>query len=170
MRLALICSEYNEQFFWGDGWWIHFKGDDDFIMIRFDIINVLLKYHFKFKLCYFNSSVHTNLFKILVKRCGDFRKKCVSCTMNCYEKLANISISTSVASVRHSVSELKGTSYFPNILWFLVPFFLELHQFFLFLFETLIGFIKVGLEFGLKVIFRIWILRGDSKHVIYNMS
>ena len=45
----------------------------------------------------------------------------------------------------------------------------EIHQFLFWLFENLIIFIKLGLYFSLKVIFRTWMFRGDSKNFILNM-
>ena len=47
-------------------------------------------------------------------------------------------------------------------------FSLELNQLFLLLLKTFIGFIRIGLDFGLKVIFRRWIFRGESNHSISN--
>ena len=38
-----------------------------------------------------------------------------SCTMNCYEILTDVSFSTSVDSGKHSVSVLRGTSYFFSV-------------------------------------------------------
>ena len=49
-------------------------------------------------------------------------------------------------------------------------FSLELIQIFLFLFETLIRFGKLGLEFVLKVIFRIWSFRGVRVTTLFIIS
>ena len=58
---------------------------------------------------------------------------------------------------------------FFNLFRFLMLLFHEIYQFFLWLFETLIIFIKLGLEFGLKEIFKRWIFRGEIKHFIFNV-
>ena len=50
-----------------------------------------------------------------------------------------------------------------NISRFIVVFLLKLSQFFFFSFKN------IGLEFSLKMIFRRWIFRGDSKHFIFNL-
>ena len=61
------------RFVWSDGWYIHFKDDDYFNIISFDIINVIFKCYFSSEFCCFNSS-HTNLLELIVKGCGNFRK------------------------------------------------------------------------------------------------
>ena len=50
--------------------------------------------------------------------------------------------------------------------WFHVLFSLELYQLLLFILKTLIILRNLGFEFSLKVIFRRWMFRGDSKHFI----
>ena len=47
---------------------------------------------------------------------------------------------------------------------FIMMFFLKLYQFFFLFFKTLIRWRNIGLEFSLKVIFRIWMF--NSKHFI----
>ena len=49
-------------------------------------------------------------------------------------------------------------------------FCLKIYQLFLLFLKTLIRWITLGLGFSLKVIFRRWMLRGDSKHSILNVS
>ena len=87
--------------------------------------------------------------------------------MNYDENLYNVLFSTSLASEGCSVSGLRGTILFPIFLS-IVVFPLEIQLLLLLLlFEALIIFIKLGLEFGLKVIFRVWNFRGEINHFIF---
>ena len=54
-----------------------------------------------------------------------------------------------------------------ELVWFL--FFLELYQLFFWLLRNFIRWRKLGLGFSLKVIFRRWIFRGESKHFIFSV-
>ena len=56
-----------------------------------------------------------------------------------------------------------------NLFRFLMLLFYEVHKFFFWLFENLIRFIKLGLEVGLKELFRRWMFRGDIKNLILNV-
>ena len=60
-------------FVWSDGWYIYVKGDYDFHIIRFDLINVILKCCFSLEFFCFNSA-QTNLLEIIFKGCGNSRK------------------------------------------------------------------------------------------------
>ena len=61
-------------------------------------------------------------------------------------------------------------TWFFNLFRFLMLLFHEIHQFFFWLFEYLIKFIELGLEFGLKLIFIKWSFRSYSKRFIFNVS
>ena len=52
--------------------------------------------------------------------------------------------------------------------WFNLLFYLELYQFLFLLLKTLIRWMNLGLQFSLKVIFIICMLRDESKHFILN--
>ena len=47
--------------------------------------------------------------------------------------------------------------------------FYEIYQLFFWLFKTFIRFIKIGLEFGIKVFFRRWSFKSESKHFVFNV-
>ena len=111
-------------------------------MISFDIINVIFKCCLRFKFCCLNYDVHTNLFELLVKGCGNVYKYAYPVQCFC-------SLSTSVASESHMVYVLIGTSYF-YLFRLLMLFYLEIHQFLFFLFEALVRFIKLGIGVSLK--------------------
>ena len=136
-------------------------------MIRFDLRNILFKCCFRFKLCCFNSTSHTNPFKIISKLCGNFRNMLLL-----YNELwSNIDwcFIENFSSFReaHCFFDDRNQFFF-EMFRFLMLFYLAIHKLFL-LFKTFIRFIKLGLEFGLKEIFRRWNLRGESKHFIFNM-
>ena len=53
--------------------------------------------------------------------------------------------------------------------WFLMLLLYEIHTFLFWLFNNLIKFIKIGMEFNLKSVFRRWSFRSESDHLIFNM-
>ena len=85
------------------------------------------------------------------------------------ERSADISLIPSVASKSHDISEVIVNTSFFDLFRFLVLLSHKIYQLFFCLFKTLIWFIKLGLEFGLKAIFRRWIFRSESKHLIFNV-
>ena len=166
----------------------------------------------------FNSTSHINLFKLIIKECGDFEvwwnsdccfieyfsrlwethrfwvernqflfnlfqflmlfyldlQKLLFCCSKLWPDLPNLAWSlVSKWSSADLFSEVSGTTSFQicSDENFLIPFvvFLVTYQFSFLLLKTLIKLIKIGLEFGLKVIFIIWSFRGDRNHSISNV-
>ena len=59
--------------------------------------------------------------------------------------------------------------FWQELVWFHLFFYLELYQLLFWLFKNLIIWRNLGLEFTLKVIYRRWIFRGESKYSIFNV-
>ena len=121
-------------------------------MIIFDIINSLFKCWFRFKYFYLNSAVHTKWIKIIVKGCSNFRNKELWWKFDWYF-IDNFSIFWEALCFWADSNQL------------LFDIFLLL----MLLFGNLIIFIKLGLEFGIKAIFRRSIFIIESKHLIFNV-
>ena len=62
-----------------------------------------------------------------------------------------------------------SNQFFFNLFWFLMLLFHEINQIFFLLFKQLIRFIKLGLEFSLKVFFIRLSFRSVSDHFIFNV-
>ena len=132
-------------------------------MIIFDIINGIFKCWSRFEFWYFNSSVCTKRIKIHVEGWSNFINKELWCNIDWYL----IDHFSSLWESRYF--RVESNQFFLNILWSLILLFCEIHQFFLLLFKFLIRFIKLGLEFCLKVIFRWWSFISKSKQLVLNV-
>ena len=117
-------------------------------MIIFDLINSILKCWFRFEFCCFNSVVHTKLIKILVRGCRDFRNK------ELWWKLDWYLIYHFSSFWEAQCFWVDKSQFFFNLFQLLMLLLHEIHQAFFWLFENLIRFIVIGLEFGLKPITR----------------
>ena len=104
------CSEYKEGFF--EVMADRFMSMEVMIFTWSDLISSMLFSNIVSSSFFcFNSAVHTNMFKILVKGCGNFRNMLLPCN----ELRWNLDwcfIQQSVSSNSHSVSVLIGKSCF----------------------------------------------------------
>ena len=132
-------------------------------MIIFDLINCVFNCWLRFKICYFNSAVHTKLLKIILKGCSNFRNKELLSKIYWYF-IDHFSIFWEARCFWVDKNQL-----FFNRFWSFLLLFHEIHQFFFWLFGIFTRFIKLGLEFGLKAIFRRWSFISESKYFILNV-
>ena len=126
-------------------------------------MNSIFKCWSRFKFCSFNTAVPSKRIRILIKGCGNFINNELWWKLDWYF-IDNFS---SFWEVRCFL--VNSNKFFFDVFWLLVLLFCEIRQFLFWLFEDLIRFIKLGLEFGLKAIFRRWGFRSESKHLILNV-
>ena len=131
-----------------DSWEIHGSRGNTFQMIIFDLVNSIFKCWFRFECFCFKYVVQTKRIKIIVNRYINFSNN------ELWWKLALYFIYHFSSFWEARCFWVDSNQFSFNLFWFLILLFYEIHQLFFWLFKNLIRFIKLGLEFSLKAIFR----------------
>ena len=115
----------------------------------------------------FKHALHTNICKLLFKRCENFINMLLLynefwCKIN-WCVIKNFS-----RFYIHTVYVLRGTSYFSICFeyWWCLTLKSIIYSCY---YQFFTIFINLGLEFGIKAIIRWWMLRGASKHYSFNV-